>query len=54
MAMFASVARHRLGTLMGGDEGQRLRAQAEDEMKAEGVRAPERYAKSYVPGLPSS
>jgi hypothetical protein len=54
MAMFASVARYRLGILMGGEEGQRLRAQAEDEMKAEGVRAPDRYAKSYVPGRPSS
>jgi hypothetical protein len=50
MAMFASVARHRLGTLMGGEEGQRLCAQAEDEMKTEGVRVPDRYAKSYVPG----
>jgi eukaryotic-like serine/threonine-protein kinase len=47
---YARAASHQLGLLLGGDEGQRLVAQAEQEMAAQGVRMPARFAATLVPG----
>ncbi len=50
MWLHAWAARHRLGSLLGGDEGAALVAQAEQAMTAEGVRAPARMAGQLLPG----
>jgi serine/threonine protein kinase len=47
---YTRAARHRLGLLLGGDEGHRLVAEAEREMADQGVRAPARFAATLVPG----
>ncbi len=51
IALHAAAARHELGLLTGGDEGDALVREAEEEMKARGVVAPSRYAAMLVPGL---
>ena len=51
MALHACAARHRLGASLGGDEGRALVQQAEEAMRAKGVRVPVRYASMLVPGL---
>jgi hypothetical protein len=50
MSMHAAAARYQLGCLLGGDEGDALRRQAESAMTAEGVRAPARFAGMLAPG----
>jgi serine/threonine protein kinase len=50
MALFEAAATLQLGSLIGGDEGEALRRQAVEAMRAEGVRAPERMAGLFVPG----
>jgi hypothetical protein len=50
MAMHAAAARHRLGSLLGDDEGKTLIAQACEEMTAEDVRSPARFAAMWLPG----
>ena len=50
MALHEWAARHRLGTLLGGDEGRKLVTQAETAMRSKGVHAPERYAGMLLPG----
>jgi hypothetical protein len=50
MAGYATACRHQLGVLLGGDEGAHLVARAEEAMKAQGVRAPARFAGTLVPG----
>jgi hypothetical protein len=50
MQLHAWGARYRLGSLLGGDEGAALVAQAEQAMTAEGVRNPDRMAGIYLPG----
>ena len=50
MSLHACAARHRLGTLLGGDEGRTLARQAEDAMRAKAVQAPARYVGMLVPG----
>jgi serine/threonine protein kinase len=50
MGMHAAAARYQLGCLLGGDEGDALRRQAESAMTAEGVRAPARSAGLLAPG----
>jgi hypothetical protein len=50
MWLHAWAARHRLGSLLGGDEGAVFVAQAEQAMTAEGVRAPARMAGMLLPG----
>jgi serine/threonine protein kinase/tetratricopeptide (TPR) repeat protein len=50
MALYACSARHQLGCLLGGDEGERIRREAEAAMSAEGIQAPARIAKLMVPG----
>ena len=51
IALHAAAARHELGLLMGGDEGEQLVREAEEAMKTRGVAAPSRYAAMLVPGL---
>jgi serine/threonine protein kinase len=51
MSGYATAARHKLGILLGGDEGLALMQQAEQAMKAQGIRAPARFASTLVPGL---
>jgi hypothetical protein len=50
MALHEAAARHRLGTLVGGEEGQRLVQEAEKTMRIKGVEAPARYAAMILPG----
>jgi eukaryotic-like serine/threonine-protein kinase len=50
MALHAWAARYQLGSLLGDEEGKALAAHAEQAMTAEGVRAPARIAKLFVPG----
>ncbi len=50
MSLHAWCARRQLGCLIGGEEGDRLVAQADAAMQAEGVRAPARLAATLVPG----
>jgi len=51
MALQACAARHRLGTLLGGEEGELLVRQAEDAMRVKGVQSPKRYVAVLLPGL---
>jgi eukaryotic-like serine/threonine-protein kinase len=51
MALYAAVARLRLGELLGGDEGFTLRNRGTTAMRAEGVKDPERFAMIYGPGF---
>ncbi len=50
MSLYAAAARHRLGRVLGGDEGSRLVDEAAEAMASEGVRVPERFASMLVPG----
>jgi hypothetical protein len=50
MALHEAAARHRLGTLLDGHEGQDMLLQAEADMHERGVCAPERYAGMLLPG----
>ncbi len=54
MLPHAWAARYQLGSLLGGDEGGALVAQAENAMTIEGVRAPVRMVRFLLPGLWSS
>jgi hypothetical protein len=49
MAVHAAAARHRLGSLLGGDRGTALVTNAEEAMRARGVRMPAQYARTLVP-----
>lgn len=49
MVLHVAAARHRLGELVGGCEGQALREQAREWMHRRGVVRPERMAGVYVP-----
>ncbi len=46
----AVPARYRLGQLLGGAEGDALTKAAGDEMTAEGIRNPARWAAIFIPG----
>jgi hypothetical protein len=50
MALHAAAARHRLGSLSGGEAGAKLVKDAEEAMTARGVHVPVRYARMLVPG----
>lgn len=50
MAIYGWAARHRLGLLLGGDDGARRVREAEDAMSAQGIRVPARYAGMLIPG----
>ncbi|MGO9834425.1 MAG: protein kinase domain-containing protein [Polyangiaceae bacterium] len=51
MAMHATVARHRLGTVIGGDEGRALVDRANETLAREGIACPERWMAIYLPGV---
>jgi hypothetical protein len=46
----AWAARYQLGKALGGDEGREHVAQAEQALREEGVRVPERMVALYLPG----
>jgi hypothetical protein len=50
MSGYATAARYQLGSLLGGDEGRALVQQATEAMTAQGVRVPDRFAATLVPG----
>ena len=50
MGLAAAAARHGLGTLVGGDAGALMCAEAEKWMRAEGIVAPARMAAMLAPG----
>jgi hypothetical protein len=50
MMLHVHVARFRLGGLVGRDEGRALVSRAEEAMRAEGIRVPERFAALLIPG----
>jgi hypothetical protein len=54
MAGYATAARHQLGALLGGTEGAELVRAAEEAMRAQGIRVPDRFAATLVPGRWSS
>jgi serine/threonine protein kinase len=47
---YARCASYQLGLLLGGNEGQKLAAEAERAMTAQGIRVPARFAATLVPG----
>jgi eukaryotic-like serine/threonine-protein kinase len=51
MRLFAAAARRQRGLLLGGDEGRRLREEADVELRGEGVVRVERMAEVMVPGF---
>jgi hypothetical protein len=50
MSGCAAAARHQLGLLLGGAGGREQVRQAEEAMKAQGIRVPARFAALWVPG----
>jgi eukaryotic-like serine/threonine-protein kinase len=50
MALHGAVARHQLGSLVGGEAGSAIVLEAAEAMKTLGVRVPERYAAMLLPG----
>jgi len=51
MAMHSACARHCLGRAVGGDEGAKLCAQADDWLTTEEIRSPERLIALLAPGF---
>jgi hypothetical protein len=49
MVVHAAVVRRRLGELTGGDQGARVIAEVDALLAAQGVRAPGRFARFYMP-----
>jgi hypothetical protein len=47
--LFLVPARHRLGLLVGGDEGRAMVAEAEAKLRAQGVRNPVKWARVHLP-----
>jgi hypothetical protein len=50
MSMHATAARHRLGELLGGEDGRLLATTAVEAMVQQGIRNPERWLAIYLPG----
>jgi hypothetical protein len=50
MSMHAAAARHRLGELLGGSDGDKLAQSALRALAAQGIRNPERWVAIYLPG----
>jgi hypothetical protein len=48
--IYLPVARHRLGRLLGGDDGRRMAEEASAALIAEGIRNPERWFAVQLPG----
>jgi hypothetical protein len=53
MALYAAVARHRLGSALGGDKGAAMTKEAAHWMTSRGVRDPERVCATLAPGFES-
>ena len=51
MALCVALARHRLGALLGGDEGRALIMQAEQWMASQGIARPDRVLALFAPGF---
>ena len=51
VGLYEVPVRWRLGELVGGDEGEALRARADAELRAEGVVSPERWTRMLVPEM---
>jgi hypothetical protein len=51
MTAHAAAARYRRGELLGGRDGDRLRGEARDRLRAAGIARPERIAEMYAPRL---
>jgi tetratricopeptide (TPR) repeat protein len=49
LALHAACARRRRGQIEGGDEGARLVAEADEQLRAQGIARPERWARTIVP-----
>jgi hypothetical protein len=47
-ALFATYAERALGTLIGGSEGSALRDKADDRLRDEAVRVPERWTRIWI------
>ncbi|WP_433936438.1 serine/threonine-protein kinase PknK [Sorangium cellulosum] len=50
MAFYAACSRHRKGEILGGDAGRRMRDEAADLMRREGVSSPLRCMAMHAPG----
>jgi len=50
MALYAAVARRRLGQLLGGDEGRELTSEGDGFMQAQAIAAPEALSRTLAPG----
>jgi eukaryotic-like serine/threonine-protein kinase len=50
MAMHACAARHRLGELLGGDEGRALVESARETLTSEGIRKQAAWLAVFLPG----
>jgi eukaryotic-like serine/threonine-protein kinase len=50
MSMHATAARHRLGELLGGEEGQKLMEIALQALRVQGIRDPSRWLAVFLPG----
>jgi eukaryotic-like serine/threonine-protein kinase len=50
MSLLSTVAKHRLGALLAGDEGRELARSAEKTLLDQGIRAPSRFAAVILPG----
>ena len=50
MALWAAVCRRRRGEVLGGDEGRALVAAADEWMRSETIKKPERWAAMLAPG----
>jgi eukaryotic-like serine/threonine-protein kinase len=50
MAMHSAAIRHQLGSVLGGEEGRKLAALSDEDMKRQGVGNPARLAAMLVPG----
>jgi tetratricopeptide (TPR) repeat protein len=51
MALHAAAARRRWGEMLGGEDGRRVAAAADDWMRAEGVVSPDRTTRMLAPGF---
>ena len=51
MALWAAAARRRRGELLGDDEGRALVEAADEKMRSEGVKDPQRYGAMLAPGF---
>ncbi len=50
MSLLSTIARYRLGTVLGGEDGRNSAQSAEKSMAATGIRTPSRFAEVMLPG----